>query len=137
MNKAVNPLLTITEAGMLAYWLFAALVALEAIDVPPQYMYSDHQNPLIVTWNWSFFPIDVLFALSGLASRFLAMSVWKREFLTVVSLSLMFCAGLMAISFWAIQQTFDPFWWGMNFWLIILSFMVLTLKFRQPKSVSG
>ena len=61
-------LLTITETGMLLYWLFAGLVAFGLISVEPESMYPDHTNPAVVAWNWSFLPIDVLFALSGLAS---------------------------------------------------------------------
>ncbi|MCP4181939.1 MAG: YvaD family protein [Hyphomicrobiales bacterium] len=131
MNVATRQFLTITEVGMLTYWILATLVALKIIDVPPDYMYSDYQNPLIVIWNWSFFPIDVLFAVTGLASRFVSMSAQKAETLSVVSLSLMFCAGLMAISFWMMQQTFDPFWWAINLWLIILPGFVLIGKFTQ------
>jgi len=131
VGSAKKWLLTITEAGMLTYWVFAALVALKIIYVPPDYMYSDYQNPVIVIWNWSFFPIDVLFAVTGLVSRFVSMSAQKARTLSVVSLSLMFCAGLMAISFWMIQQTFDPFWWGVNLWLIILSGFVLIGKFTR------
>jgi hypothetical protein len=33
---------------------------------------------------------------------------------------LMLCAGLMAVSYWTITGDFDPTWWGMNIWLIIL-----------------
>ena len=36
-----------------------------------------------------------------------------------MSLSLTFCAGLMAISFWAIRGDFDPTWWGVNLALMI------------------
>lgn len=122
---------------MLAYWFFAALVSLRIIYVPPEYMYSDYQNPLIVIWNWSFFPIDVLFATTGLVSRFVSMSAQKAEALSVISLSLMFCAGLMAISFWMIQQSFDPFWWGVNLWLIILPGTVLTLKLTQAEAAGA
>ena len=134
MNRVTKWLLTITEAGMLFYWVFAALVAFAIIYVPPQYMYSDHQNPLVVIWNWSFFPIDVLFALTGLASRFVSMSVNKAEALSVISLSLMFCAGLMAISFWMIQQTFDPFWWAVNLWLMGLSGVLLVSKLTRRET---
>lgn len=123
-------LLTVTEAGMLAYWLFATMVALGSISVPPQWMYSDYTNPLVVSWNWSFLPIDVLFAVTGLTSRFAPLSPVRRNVLSVISLSLMFCAGLMAVSFWAIERAFDPFWWGVNLWLIALSLAVMIGKLR-------
>ena len=51
-----------------------------------------------------------------------------------VSLSLMFCAGLMAISFWAIRGSYDLFWWGVNLWLILLSLWALGYKlFRNDE----
>ncbi len=134
MNGTLKWTLTFTEASMLAYWLFATLVVLDIISVPPEYMYSDYRNPLIVIWNWSFFPIDVLFAITGLVSRFASLSLRKAEALSIVSLSLMFCAGLMALSFWAIQQSFDPFWWGLNLWLVVLPSLVLTKKLLKGET---
>jgi len=131
MHQWLKISLTLTEIGMLAYWAFAALVVLNVIFVPPEWMYSDYNNPLIVSWNWSFFPLDVIFAISGLIARFLPMHRGRKEVLAVFSLSLMFCAGLMAIAFWVIQQTFDPFWWGVNLWLILLSSIALERKFTS------
>ncbi|MDP6685229.1 MAG: DUF5360 family protein [Candidatus Marinimicrobia bacterium] len=126
-----DKLLTFTEVGMILYWLFAATVVLGFINVPPEYMYSDYKNPLIVSWNWSFFPLDILFAVFGLLARFGSLKPKSKEVLSVVSLSLMFCAGLMAISFWVINHDFDIFWWAINLWLIILSSWALIVKFRE------
>jgi hypothetical protein len=42
----------------------------------------------------------------------------------------MFCAGLMAISFWVINNDFEPFGWGINLWLLILSTWALMGKYR-------
>jgi hypothetical protein len=125
-----NKLLTITEAGMILYWLFASAVVFGFINVPPEYMYSDYQNPLVVSWNWSFFPLDIMFATIGLLSRFGNFNTPRKELLSNVSLSLMFCAGLMAISFWLINNDFDPFWWAINLWLLVLSSWALIAKYR-------
>jgi hypothetical protein len=129
-----DKLLTFTEVGMILYWLFAATVVLGFINVPPEYMYSDYKNPLIISWNWSFFPLDILFAVFGLLARFGNMKTQAKEVLSVVSLSLMFCAGLMAVSFWMINRDFDPFWWAINLWLMILSSWVLIIKFRKANA---
>ena len=117
----MKTLLTLTESGMLAYWVFAALVAVGWIAVTPELMYPDHANPLIVIWNWSFLPIDVVFAITGLTARFARLPKMQADVLAIVSLSLMFCAGAMAISFWTLQCWFDLAWWGLNAWLIILA----------------
>lgn len=114
---------------MIAYWCFAVLVALALVQVNPELMYSDYNNPTIASWNWSFLPIDILFAVLGLTARFGKIDQGRKTVLSVCSLSLMFCAGLMAISFWVIETWFDPFWWGINLWLIILSSWVLTSRY--------
>ena len=130
---SIKVLLTITEGGMILYWLFASLVALGIIFVPPEYMYSDYQNPTVVAWNWSFFPLDMTFAVSGLYSRYGNMLRTRRTFLSTFSLSLMFCAGLMAISFWIVARSYDPFWWGINLWLTFLASWVLTRKYLDQE----
>ncbi len=117
----MKTLLSITELGMLVYWGIAIMVAAGCLMIAPEYMYSGYENPLIVVWNWSFLPIDVLFAVCGLSARFLPMVDRQRQILEVIGLSLMFCAGLMALSFWTLQGWFDVVWWGMNGWLVALS----------------
>ena len=119
-----------TEIGMLLYWLFAGTVALGVLNVSPEYMYSDYKNPVVVSWNWSFFPLDILFALLGLCARFGNFNSTRKELLSNVSLSLMFCAGLMAVSFWVINGDYEVFWWSINLWLLILSSWVLIDKYR-------
>jgi len=121
LSSIKKKLLTITEVSMALYWVFAVFVVTGFINVAPEYMYSDYKNPVIVSWNWSFFPIDILFSVLGLFSRFGKSSAYHKQMLSTVSLSLMFCAGLMAISFWLIKGEYDPFWWGINLWLVALS----------------
>ncbi|GLQ26817.1 DUF5360 family protein [Sulfitobacter pacificus] len=113
--------LTVTEVGMLIYWGFASVVVLGWVIVAPDAMYPYYRNPLIVIWNWSFLPIDILFALCGLAARFVPMAPERAVVLQIVSLTLMFCAGLMALNFWVLQCWFDIAWWAVNAWLVVLS----------------
>ena len=90
---------------------------------------------MVVAWNWSFLPLDLLFAVAGLLARFGPMEGKASGVLAIVSLSLMFCAGLMAVSFWMIQQFYDPFWWGVNLWLVLLSSVALIRRARSKESV--
>lgn len=113
-------LTTITEVAMLLYWVLAGALALGLISIDPSLMYSDYQNPLVVAWNWSFFPIDVAFAIIGLTARFGAVAGHLRFKLEITAAVLMLCAGLMAISYWTITGDFDLTWWSMNIWLILL-----------------
>ncbi len=111
---------TITEIAMLLYWALAGALASNLISIDPSMMYSDYENPLVVAWNWSFFPIDVAFAIIGLMARFGVQAGPLRFKLEVIASVLMLCAGLMAVSYWTITGDFDLTWWGMNIWLIIL-----------------
>ncbi|MBD1556360.1 YvaD family protein [Vibrio sp. S9_S30] len=131
-----NTLLTITELGMAAYWILAILDTTNTISIPPEYMYSDHKNKIVVAWNWSFFPMDIMFVVLGLVSRFSGISQVNKNFLSIFSLSLMFCAGIMAISYWTIMREFDVFWWGVNLWLLGLSSWCLLTQFIKAKRCS-
>lgn len=117
---------TVTEIAMLLYWVLAGVLALDLIKIDPALMYSDYQNPRVVAWNWSFFPIDVAFAISGLAARFWITSGSLRYKLEITAAVLMICAGGMAISYWSITGEFDLTWWAMNIWLFSLGVVNLT-----------
>ncbi len=64
----------LTEIAMLIYWALAIALTLELVSIDPALMYSDYENPLVIAWNWSFFPIDIAFALIGLSARFARVS---------------------------------------------------------------
>ena len=125
IGKSQKTLLLLTDAGMLLYWLVVFLDALSLVRLNPEYMYSDYQNPLMVAWNLSFLPIDVAFALSGLVALLYPLSQKAKETLITISLTLMFCAGVMALSFWIILEDFNLFWWGVNLWLMALPIAVI------------
>lgn len=105
---------------MLAYWLLTGARALGWIEVPPEWLYSNADDPLIVSWNWSFFPLDLVFSATGLGATVLHRAGhpgWR--ILLPISLVLTWCAGAMALSFWAIRQDFDPAWWAANLFLVL------------------
>jgi Family of unknown function (DUF5360) len=120
LPRGLKTALLITDIGFLGYWSLTALVAAGLLNIPGEYLYSDYENPLVVAWNWSFMPLDVILSLCGLAAVALhrrSVAAWKG--LAIVSLSLTFCAGLMAIAFWAIRGDFDIAWWAVNAALMI------------------
>ncbi len=73
MLSAAKIATTITEFFMLLYWVLAGANAMGLIHIDPSYMYSDYENPRVVAWNWSFFPIDIALSVLGLWARFLTL----------------------------------------------------------------
>lgn len=124
-------LIILTDLGMLLYWFIILMAAQNVLNIPPDYMYSDHTSPFMVYWNLSFLPIDIMFSVLGIASITLPLKDKLKENLNIISLTLMFCAGFMAISFWAIAGDFDPFWWGINLWLVILPIAIAAAAYIQ------
>ena len=92
-----------TDVSFLLYWALAGL-----------------SQPGVIAWNWSCFPLDLVFSCCGLraiaASR-TGSELWRPY--SLVSLILTMAAGRMAIGYWAILREFDPLWFGMNLSLVI------------------
>ena len=124
-------LMFFTDMGMLLYWVITAAMALSLLNIPGEWLFKDYHDPRVVAWNWSFFPLDILFSLSGLASLRMERKGdpnWKL--MATISLTLTVCAGLMAISYWLIVQDFDPTWWIPNLFLMIWPLPYLYLLTR-------
>ncbi len=104
----------ITDLAMLLYW---GITAVHLIS--PAYLYSDYTNPILVDWNWSFFPLDMLISATGLFSLYRRRSgqPWKQ--MALLSLTLTLCSGLQAIAFWTLRHDFDPTWWLPNLYLLL------------------
>jgi len=113
--------LLVTDLGFVLYWSVSALNLL-----PADWLYKDHENPILHAWNWSFSPLDLAASFSGLAAlRFAARTSPKWQKLALISATLTFCAGLMAISFWFLRRDFDPAWWAPNIYLMLWPVTVL------------
>ena len=120
MSLSLRLLMLVTDIGLLTYWLLTALAAFGLIGLPSEWWFSDYHNPIVVAWNWSFLPLDIILSITGLLSVRLAARNDARWLpCTLISLSLTVCAGLMAISFWAIRGEFDAVWWGCNLFLML------------------
>lgn len=120
MPKGLRPLMVGTDIAMLGYWLLMIAAGAGIVDLPPEAMYRDYDNPLVVSWNWSFLPIDVAFAVTGLlAARMARRGDPRWRGWALVSLTLTACAGGMAIAFWTLTGDFEPSWWAPNLFLMI------------------
>ncbi len=106
--------LLVTDVGFLVYWAITAVGVL-----PTEWLFKDYSNPILVAWNWSFAPIDLCASGFGLASLVAARNgkyVWRSY--ALISVTLTFCAGAMALGFWMLRHDFDPWWWAPNFYLL-------------------
>lgn len=120
--------LLITDVGFLLYWTASALNLF-----PPDWLYKDHGNPILMAWNWSFAPVDLAASASGLLALWYARrgdSNWSR--LALVSLSLTFCAGLMALAFWSLRRDFEIAWWLPNLYLVAWPVLCLCSLLPTP-----
>jgi Family of unknown function (DUF5360) len=120
MRPRLSAFITITDVIFLLYWSMSALAVANIISIPSEWMYSEYNQPRVVAWNWSFLPIDVAFSVSGL-SAFAASrkgsSLWRP--LALISLTLTFAAGGLAIGYWTILGEFEPGWFLPNLALVI------------------
>lgn len=120
MSGGLRLFLGTVDVLMLAYWAVTALAAAGLVALPPSALYKGYDQPVMVAWNWSFMPLDVAFALAGLASVRLARAGDARwRGFAIVSLTLTMCAGGMAVGFWTLTRDFDPDWWVPNLVLLL------------------
>jgi hypothetical protein len=104
-----KPLLVVTDVGLIVYWLLTALGVI-----------SVGKGDVLQAWNWSFLPLDLAAALTGLVWSLLPRTRPYRSTVLAVSLTLTHTAGLMAIAFFAQWGTWDWTWWVPNLWLALL-----------------
>ena len=113
--KTLKKFFLATDSGFIIYWLTSILHLL-----PKEYLYQDYNNPILLAWNWSFFPLDMLISFTGFMSIYLYQKrqhIWQN--IALISLILTFCSGLQAISFWVLRADFNLTWWIPNLYLLI------------------
>ena len=105
----------VVDIGFIAYWTITAFHL-----IPDEYLYNDYTNPILINWNWSFFPLDIVVSITGLSSIYLykrGNNKWKV--VALISLLLTSVSGLQAVSYWAVSHEFDLTWWVPNLFLLI------------------
>ena len=120
MTRTLVILIVTTDVFFLIYWAIAGAALFHLITLPPEIMYGDYDNPRVVAWNWSFFPLDILFSVTGFFACYLARAhhpAWRP--FALISLVLTMTAGGMAIAYWTILQEFDPSWFLPNLILFV------------------
>jgi len=105
----------ITDIGFIVYWFITV-----AHLIPPESLFRDYTNPIMVHWNWSFLPLDLLISFTGITSLVLLKRNKKQwSNFALISLTLTSVSGLQAISFWMIAGDFDISWWIPNLFLLL------------------
>lgn len=120
MPSSLALALTITDFAFLIYWTVAASHALALVQIPQDWLYANADDARVVAWNWSFFPLDIAFSLTGLAAVRCSRrgdAAWRP--LALISLILTMVAGGMAVGYWVLLAEFDPFWIGANALLLV------------------
>lgn len=115
MTLGLKVFLLVTDLGFLVYWAITGLHW-----IPPEWAYQDYTNPLLVSWNWSFFPLDLAASAFGLSGFLLWRTREKlASALVLISLALTASSGLNALSFWVFRGEFDALWWAANGFLLL------------------
>ena len=120
MPRTLKIALTITDWAFLAYWTAALLDVAGVIKIPPDWLYADARDARVIAWNWSFFPLDIAFAATGLISVRLARrgdGGWRV--FALVSLVLTMVAGGMAVAYWSLLGEFNWAWFAPNLLLLL------------------
>mgnify|MGYP000471039481 CR=1 FL=1 len=116
----------VIDIGFIVYWIITALHL-----IPAEYLYNDYENPILVDWNWSFLPLDLLISFTGLTSiRLYRQNSASWERWALVSLVFTFVSGLQALAFWTIRGDFDPTWWFFNGILLVYPLFYLPRLFK-------
>ncbi|MCA4900954.1 MAG: DUF5360 family protein [Bacteroidota bacterium] len=132
--KTLKYFFLLVDIGFIGYWVITALHL-----IPAQYLYNDYTNSILVNWNWSFFPLDILISATGLFSIYLH-SKQKKEWkaIALVSLVLTSVSGLQAVSYWTLSGEMDLNWWLPNLFLLIYPlFYIPNFVKEVPAADSG
>lgn len=121
-------LLLVVDALLVLYWVAVAFDA-----IPPESAFRDYQDPMMQAWNWSFFPLDLAAAALGFAGVHLIRRGHRLGTLVLtIGLTLTFCAGFMALSFWSYYGDFSVSWWIPNIALMVVPALVLFALATDP-----
>ncbi|OAB47297.1 YvaD family protein [Paenibacillus antarcticus] len=127
--RRLKPFFLMTDIGFIVYWIVTYFHI-----IPTSWAFKDYDNPIIVAWNWSFFPLDIIISLTGLYSLYLYRkqhATWRG--FALISLVLTFCSGLQAIAFWSFIKDFDITWWVFNLYLMIYPLFFIRLFISRVK----
>ena len=112
--KTLKYFFLFVDIGFILYWVITFFHL-----IPDEYLFNDYKNSILVNWNWSFFPLDILVSATGIYSVCLH-SKGKTNWMFYALFSLIFTSisGLQAIAYWIFAKDFDLSWWLPNLFLL-------------------
>lgn len=127
LPQSLGFLFWVVDLGFIAYWAVTAFHL-----IPEEFLFQDYRNPVLVAWNWSFLPLDLLVSATGLWSVVLSRRGDIRAVRwAIASLALTSASGFQAISFWAFRAEFDWAWWAPNLFLLVYPWWFLAKYLRE------
>jgi hypothetical protein len=117
------------DLGFIVYW---SLIIFRAL--PAEAMFTGYEKPEVQAWNWSFFPLDILASLTGIAGN--TLKNVNTKVLLTISLVLTSVAGGMAIGYWAFIGDFDFSWWAPNLILLLFPLWPLASFVRKTSNLA-
>lgn len=112
LTKAQKAIVWVIDIGFIAYW---SLIIFRAL--PPEVMFEGYELREVQAWNWSFFPLDILAAITGIIGQ--TTKRLNTSVFLVISLVLTSVAGGMALAYWVVLGYFEILWWLPNLVLLL------------------
>jgi hypothetical protein len=114
----------VIDIGFIVYW---SLIVFRVL--PPEVMFDGYEKPEVQAWNWSFLPLDLLAAVTGIIGN--STKRFNATVLLTISLVLTSVAGGMAIAYWAFYGYVDVSWWLPNLVLLVFPLWPLARLLRR------
>jgi hypothetical protein len=114
------------DIGFIIYWCLIIFRVL-----PSEMMFAGYEKREVQAWNWSFFPLDILAAVTGMVGQ--TTKRLNASVFLIISLVLTFVAGGMALAYWVVLGFYDILWWAPNFVLLVFPLWPLYQFAKKPE----
>jgi hypothetical protein len=111
LTRLQKVIIWLIDIGFIVYWCFIIFRVL-----PPEVMFEGYEKQEVQAWNWSFFPLDILAALTGIIAQ--TTKRLNAAVFLIISLVLTAVAGGMALAYWVVLGYYDMLWWAPNLFLL-------------------
>ena len=125
LSATQKTIVWVIDIGFIVYW---SLIILRVL--PPEVMFEGYEKPEVQAWNWSFLPLDIAAAVTGIVGQ--TAKRFDSTVLLTSSLVLTSVAGGMALSYWVVLGYFDILWWAPNLVLFLFPLWPLYLVIMNP-----